>query len=102
MTDTLTRTELVTAEEFYRLCKGDGRSELVEGRVIEMPPVGPMHGDADVSLVLPLASYVRSRKLGRVFLNTGFIIRRNPDTVRGPDEAFVSNEKMAAHPPPER
>src|SRR4051794_33412595 len=102
MADPLTRTNLVTADEFFWMRKGEGRWELVNGRIIEMPPGGPTHGATDVSLVLPLASYVRSRKLGKVFLNTGFVIRQDPDTVRGPDEAFVSNEKIAAHPPPER
>jgi Uma2 family endonuclease len=102
MTDTLTRTDWVTAEEFYRWCKGEGRSELVEGRIVEMPPVGPMNGSTDVRFVAPLGKFVRRNRLGEVYLNTGFILRRNPDTVRGPDEAFVSNEKIAAHPPPER
>jgi len=39
--------------------------------------------------------------VGDVFLNTGFILRRNPDMVRGPDQAFIRADRIAANPPPE-
>ena len=103
MSDVLVRETLVTAEEFYRDYAGrDGRAELVNGRVVEMPPVATNHGDVDSQFHGFLGPYVRRHRLGKVYLNTGFILRRNPDVVRGPDEAFVSRERILANPPPAR
>jgi Uma2 family endonuclease len=48
-----------------------------------------------MDLAAVLAIHVKSRKLGRVFAaETGFILDRNPDTVRGADNAFVSAERL--------
>ena len=44
-----------------------------------------------------LGSYVRANDLGEVFAaETGFILRRDPDTVRAPDAAFVDRERLPA------
>lgn len=103
MTQTLDRTDTMTAEEFWTYCAGrDGRIDLVQGRVVEMPPVNPVHGRLDVRLLRLWSDYVIDRGLGEVFLNTGFTLFRNPDVVRGPDQAFVSRAPMDASPAPER
>lgn len=101
MSMTLTREKLVTAEEFWDYCaKTDEDVELVDGRIVVMPPVGPPHGNYDHKLHLPLGGYVEAHSLGEVYLNTGFLLRQNPDLVRGPDQAFVSNLNLAENPPP--
>ena len=103
MSETLVREQTITAEQFYdRYAGKDGRIELVNGKVVEMPPAGPVHGLLDSRLFLPLAQHVKEHALGEVFINTGFILRRSPDLVRGPDEAFVAAERIAASPMPER
>lgn len=103
MTETLVREKTLTAEEFYAYCVGkEGRLELVDGKVVEMPPVNPNHGDLDSVFAGILGPFVRLHQLGRVYINTGFILRRHPDLVRGPDQAFVSAARIAANPPPER
>ena len=44
-----------------------------------------------------IGSYVRANDLGEVFAaETGFILRRDPDTVRAPDAAFVDRERLPA------
>ena len=44
---------------------------------------------------LPLGVYVRTNDLGYVFTaETGFILRRGPDTVRAPDVAFISGSRL--------
>ena len=44
-----------------------------------------------------LAQYVEEHDLGAVYAaETGFILARNPDTVRAPDVAFVSRERLRA------
>ncbi len=101
MSMTLTREKLVTAEEFWDYCaRTEEDVELVDGRIVVMPPVGPPHGDYDSQLHLPLGGYVFEKSLGKVYLNTGFKLRQDPDVVRGPDQAFVSNANLAQNPPP--
>jgi Uma2 family endonuclease len=98
---TATVERLMTAEEFWDCCAGtDDRVELVAGRVIRMAPVSFDHGSIDTSLAAELSTFVRRKGLGRVVQNTGFILTRDPDVVRGPDQAFVTAERMAADPPP--
>ena len=43
---------------------------------------------------MALGGFVRPRRLGAAFTETGFLISRNPDTVRMPDVAFVSVERL--------
>ena len=86
---------LVTAEGLLCLPDTGHRLELVEGVVYKMPPTGGMHGKAAVRIGGLLDSYVSSAGLGHVFgAETGFVIARNPDTVRGPDAAFVSYDRL--------
>ncbi|MDA0748345.1 MAG: Uma2 family endonuclease [bacterium] len=73
-----------------------GRCELVEGEIIHMSPAGGRHGELANRMATLLSNYVWSKKLGKVYAaETGFYVRRNPDTVRAPDAMFVSNERVA-------
>lgn len=61
-----------------------------------MSPTGEKHGIIEVNLGGELRTFVRQHKLGRVSGGeTGIYIRRNPDTVRGADVVFISNERLA-------
>lgn len=75
--------------------RDDGqRYELVEGLLRMMSPAGGRHGRVSHALALILGSHVRSRQLGVVYAaKTGFLLRREPDTVRAPDVAFVGRER---------
>jgi Uma2 family endonuclease len=75
--------------------RNDGqRYELVEGVLRMMSPAGGRHGRVAHSLALILGTHVRSRKLGLVYAaETGFLLAREPDTVRAPDVAFVARER---------
>src|SRR5882724_10950500 len=71
------------------------RYELVEGELIRMAPAGAEHGKVTVKITTPLSVHVDANNLGTVYAaETGFIIRQNPDTVRAPDVAFVSRERI--------
>jgi Uma2 family endonuclease len=88
-----THTRLLTAEEFAQLEDEDAR-ELVEGVVVVAPPPEPWHGEVAATVLLGFGSHVNQHRLGRTYAaETGFIIRRNPDTVRAPDFAFVREER---------
>ena len=88
---------LFTAEQFFQMHLPDVRTELVDGEVIQMSPPGFDRGDVCASLIREMGQFVKARKLGRVLSEVGFVLRRNPDLVRAPDVAFISQEKLQAH-----
>jgi Uma2 family endonuclease len=95
MTD-LTRTALLTAEDLPFLPSREGPCELVGGRLVRSPPHGETHGLVAGEALYRLYRFVREHGLGRVYsTGTGFVLARDPDTVRGPDVAFVSAERLA-------
>jgi len=91
-----TSVRLLTAEEFAEL-PGDPRgwrSELVCGRVREMPPPGARHGELAGVITTALTTFARPRRLGRTLTEMGYVIRRNPDVVRGPDVSFIAADAV--------
>jgi Uma2 family endonuclease len=86
-------TRLVTAEELERM--PEFRGELVEGRLVEVSPPNFEHGAVVVRLASLLHTCTRLKALGTIVVETGFKLASNPDTVRGPDIAFVSQERLA-------
>lgn len=87
---------LVTADELERMPEDDFRYELVRGRLIRMSPVAPRHGGVTVTLASLLWTHVRAHRLGRVWTEVGFRLFDNPDTVRAPDVAFVTADRLPA------
>lgn len=90
----------MTADEFFVLPDPPegGKMELVCGRVVTMSPVGIEHGEIASSISDALRHFVRPRRLGRVGVEIGFRIRRNPDVVRAPDVSFLSTARRPAAP----
>jgi len=87
-------SELITAEEFIEVCNGQP-SELVKGEFIAMSPGGGTHGKFTLRIGRIVADFVDEHDLGEVFgAETGFILFRNPDTVRAPDFAFIATERL--------
>ncbi|MBI4491533.1 MAG: Uma2 family endonuclease [Chloroflexi bacterium] len=85
------RRTLLTADELARLPDDRKRYELVRGELRTMPPAGAEHGMIAARLCARLLAHVEPRRLGDVFAaETGFLIERDPDTVRAPDAAFVA------------
>jgi Uma2 family endonuclease len=88
---------LLTAGEFFQLYSHrEGNYELVKGEVIEMPPPGGVHGVVAVNIATALHTFVRQHDLGRVVVESGFRLGSQPDTVRGPDVAFITRERIPA------
>ncbi len=73
--------------------------ELIRGRLVVREPPSTHHGAVAGSLYFELSAFVRKGKLGQVFpQDTGFKIASDPDSVRGPDVAFVSKENRVQIP----
>jgi len=87
---------LVTAEDLERMPEDDFRYELVEGRILRMSPVGGVHGGLTAGFIALLVTHVKAARIGAVATELGFILARNPDTVRAPDIAFINRERIPA------
>ncbi len=72
------------------------RYEIDEGELVIMPPAGFEHGEISAAVVTALQTHVSAHHLGVTLTNEpGFRLRRGPDTLRAPDVAFVSNERLS-------
>ena len=90
----------VTAEEFGRMPEPtDGsKQELVRGEIEEMPPPQGRHGYLQLEFAAILRQFVKANKLGWVVTESGTILDRDPDTVRGPDVSFYSLARQPEMP----
>ena len=92
--------EPLTAEDLLCLPDehtDDGCYELVEGKLYKMPPPGFRHGQVTANVTFLLTAHARQYRLGHVLAgDPGFILARDPDTVRGPDVAYISYQRLPA------
>ena len=88
----------LSAHEFAAMPEPeDGyRYELVRGRLVREPLPAPVHGRIEALLVARLHEFVERSGAGVVLSNTGFLLERDPDTVRGPDVAYVRSDRVPA------
>jgi Uma2 family endonuclease len=87
---------LLTADEFEKLPNDGKKYELVRGALVEVcRPTGP-HGELQSVVSADFIGYLRKNKIGRCTTESGF--RLSPDTVRGPDVAFTSFERIEKFP----
>jgi Uma2 family endonuclease len=95
----MTVTTLMTADELLQMPHDGNRYELVRGELRKMSPAGIEHGDIAALIVASLVTYVKANNLGKVYTaDPGFLIERNPDTVRAPDVAFIRRERVVKTP----
>ena len=95
---TTVATKTITAEEFYEFThrpeNRDRVFELERGEIVEMSRPGKRHGLVCMNAGTALWAYAKLKKKGYVCSNdTGVIVERDPDTVRGPDIAFFEDAK---------
>ena len=91
-------TTIMTIDQLMCSDLADERVELIAGVVYRMTPAGGRHGLVCSNVLITLGQYVRERSLGALFTpDTGFLLRRAPDTLRCPDVAFVSTARLAEY-----
>ena len=68
-----------------------------------MPLPGGRHGRVAGKFLRRVGNFVEAAQLGETYAaETGFIVERDPDTVRGADVAFVRRERLAGIPQREK
>lgn len=105
MSTAATTKKVMTAEEFcdwvHQPEQANKGFELVRGEVIELPSPMKPHGAVCMNVGFVLMTYVRQRGFGYLTCNdSGVILERDPDTVRGPDVALYEDANTFAelHP----
>ena len=92
-TRTTTGARLLAADDLLRLYGEGVRGELIRGVLCETMPTGIEHGKTVARLVAALINFAGER--GTVVASdSGVWLERDPDTVREPDIAFFSAQKM--------
>lgn len=97
-TATIAKPILLTAAEFAaRPEPADGsKEELVRGEVVTMPPPGFTHGIVQLNIGYLLKAYLKGNRIGRATVESGLVTEQEPDSVRGPDVAYWSYERVPA------
>ncbi len=94
-TTTTTEARLMTADDLLRLYSEGVRGELIRGVLCETMPAGQRHGQIVMRLGAALFTFVESRALGTLVApDSGVWLEHDPDTVREPDVAFTSVERL--------
>ncbi|MCB9878769.1 MAG: Uma2 family endonuclease [Planctomycetes bacterium] len=85
-----------TADQLLELREPGVRHELVCGELRRMSPAGHWHGSVASRIAGLLERFLREREVGQAYgAETGFVLARDPDTVRAPDAAFVRTARVA-------
>lgn len=89
-----------TAEDLYANPVPGKCTELVAGRILVREPPGYNHGYVASRCLVAMAVHANAHGLGHVLAaETGFVLARNPDTVRAPDVAFISANRVPVRRP---
>jgi len=89
-----TDAQTMTAEELLEL-PIDRPCELLAGQLHMMTPAGYGHGEVTMSIAAAIRDHAVRNRLGTVLVGEpGFVLARDPDTVRAPDVAFISASRL--------
>ena len=95
-----TAKKLMTASELLALPDDGKRYELIRGVLITMAPASDPHGGVTDRIGRRIGNFVEDHNLGHTrAAETGVFTEHDPDTVRAPDYAFISHERMSGAPP---
>ena len=93
---------LLTSDDLWKIVADGSRYELSNGALLPMTPVGVRHAAVVNKLARLLGDFVENHHLGLVGPEIGFKLRRNPDTLRAPDVAFISRKRYEEKGIPEK
>jgi Uma2 family endonuclease len=93
--------QLLTAHEYWLLPANRMQRALVRGEVYETMPPGGRHGLIAAVLSMLLRLWAKHGSHGCVGVESGFLLVRSPDTVRGPDVFYIRADRVPATGIPE-
>ena len=89
------RPKLLTADDLLKLYSKGVRGELIRGMLSETMPAGEMHGKVVMRFGRLLGNFIEPRQLGTLIgSDAGVLLETDPDTVREPDVAYFSVQKL--------
>ena len=88
----------MTMEEFSRLPADGARHEMNAGELITLPPPKSLHSLISLAVLEALQPYLRQHPLGRAIPEAGYILFREPLTIRQPDVSVLSKARIDATP----
>ena len=92
-----TKARPMTAADYAKMPDPGYPTELIRGEVVESSRPKPLHGKVCFKLCRLLDEYLDDHDIGHgVGNDAGFLLEENPDTVRGPDVAFYSYDRLPA------
>jgi Uma2 family endonuclease len=89
----------VTLEEFARLPKDGASHEINAGELLTLPPPKSLHALVALTILEFLQQHMKKQGTGRVIPEAGYILSRNPLTIRQPDVSVISLERIRATDP---
>jgi Uma2 family endonuclease len=89
-------TRLWTIGDIEQLPDDDFRYALIRGELFRMPPPQFRHGRVVMVVGAHLFNFVEEHGLGVITDQSGFVFERDPDTLLGPDLAFVQRARIPA------
>ncbi|GAB4192587.1 MAG: Uma2 family endonuclease [Roseiflexaceae bacterium] len=93
------KVKILTVEELDQVLSTNKHTELVRGELRQKPLASQQHGELTFEIGLIVGTFVRQHRLGKMYAaETGFVLARNPDSVRAPDIAFVSADRVVTQP----
>lgn len=84
----------LTLEEFSRLPRGQERHEISAGELVTMPPPKSLHSLIALAVLEALQAYLREHAFGRAIPEAGYVLSRDPLTIRQPDISVLSRERI--------
>lgn len=84
----------LTLEAFSQLPRDGERHELSAGELITMPPAKSLHSLIALAVLEALQLYLKQRGLGKAIPEAGYVLSRDPLTIRQPDVSVLSKERI--------
>jgi Uma2 family endonuclease len=87
--------DAITLDQYVALPSDDRFiDEVSRGRLVREPRPGFEHGIVVTRLCLLLARYFERHPIGRVIVESGFVLASAPLAIRGPDVAVILNHRI--------
>jgi Uma2 family endonuclease len=89
----------VTLEQFSHVPRNGEKHEVSEGELLTMPPAKLLHTLIAQRLQELLQAHLTKQRKARALMEAGYVLSRDPLTIRQPDVSILSNDRIRATTP---